>query len=208
MGRHTGVFYNEVFGLVITVFIFRLRTYGSFISKEAGIFCLAVPRHSIEDSFCVPERFSYRKKIRDSKKGGYHDFPSKGFCLTAPKQFVKGVSEKTFPNKREGGSITFFRRKFFVYKTKKKSKGNTFEFRKNSAFEKFERKDARCRLSRFPVENFLSHRTCSKKNSSAFSISLLSQKNNDTRGGGYHDFPSKLFCVTVPEHFVENPSTF
>ena len=24
-------------------------------------------------------------------------------------------------------------------------------------------------------------------------------------GGGNHDFPSKLFCLTVPKHFVEEP---
>ena len=27
----------------------------------------------------------------------------------------------------------------------------------------------------------------------------------DKRGGGFHDFPSKLFCLTVPNHFVEEP---
>ena len=25
------------------------------------------------------------------------------------------------------------------------------------------------------------------------------------RGGGHHDFPSKMFCLTVPNHFVEEP---
>ena len=25
------------------------------------------------------------------------------------------------------------------------------------------------------------------------------------RGGGIHNFPSKLICLTVPKHFVEEP---
>ena len=27
----------------------------------------------------------------------------------------------------------------------------------------------------------------------------------DERGGVYHDFASKLFCLTAPNHFVEQP---
>ena len=34
---------------------------------------------------------------------------------------------------------------------------------------------------------------------------LVSKSVRDNRGGGYHDFPSKLFCLTVPNHFVEEP---
>ena len=34
---------------------------------------------------------------------------------------------------------------------------------------------------------------------------LVSKNVRDKRGGGYHDFPSKLFCLTVPNHFVEEP---
>ena len=34
---------------------------------------------------------------------------------------------------------------------------------------------------------------------------LVSKNVRDKRGGGYHDFPSKLFCLTLPIHFVEEP---
>ena len=34
---------------------------------------------------------------------------------------------------------------------------------------------------------------------------LVSKKVGDERGGGYHDFPSKLFFLTVSKHFVEEP---
>ena len=60
---------------------------------------------------------------------------------------------------------------------------------------------------RFSVQNFLSHSTerlrrgsllCSKK-------ILRSKTVRDTRGGEYHNFPSKLFCFTVPKNFVREP---
>ena len=34
---------------------------------------------------------------------------------------------------------------------------------------------------------------------------LVSKNVRDKRGGGYHDFPSKLFFLTVPEHFIDEP---
>ena len=32
-----------------------------------------------------------------------------------------------------------------------------------------------------------------------FRISLVSKNVRDKRGGRYHDFPSKIFCLTVPK---------
>ena len=34
---------------------------------------------------------------------------------------------------------------------------------------------------------------------------LLSENVRDKRGGGYHDFTSKMFYLTVPNHFLEEP---
>ena len=47
----------------------RGRDYHDFPSK---LFCLTVPNHSVEESFCVSESFGYRKKI--SLRGENHDF--------------------------------------------------------------------------------------------------------------------------------------
>ena len=35
---------------------------------------------------------------------------------------------------------------------------------------------------------------------------LVARKFMDKREGEYHDFPSKIFCLTVPEKFVGDPS--
>ena len=31
---------------------------------------------------------------------------------------------------------------------------------------------------------------------------------DESGGGGYHDFLSKIFCLTVPKNFVEEPVVF
>ena len=36
-------------------------------------------------------------------------------------------------------------------------------------------------------------------------ISFGYRKSLDKGGGEYHDFPSKFFCLTVPEYFVGEP---
>ena len=38
-----------------------------------------------------------------------------------------------------------------------------------------------------------------------FTKFLVSKNVRDKRGGGYHHLPSKLFCLTVPNHLVEEP---
>ena len=60
---------------------------------------------------------------------GYHDFPSKSFCLTVPKYFIGehfGVSEKIFYRKFScigggGGGASRFCRNFLSHRTETKS---------------------------------------------------------------------------------------
>ena len=66
------------------------------------------------------------KNFRDKRGGGYHDVPSKSFCLTVPKYFFAehfGVSEKFFYRKFSciGGGASRFCRKFLSHRTKTKS---------------------------------------------------------------------------------------
>ena len=62
-------------------------------------------------------------------------------------------------------------------------------------------------MSRFSVEIVLSHSTESfrRRTFLCFRKFGVSKNVRDKRGGGYHDFLSKLFCLTVPNHFVEEP---
>ena len=63
------------------------------------------------------------------------------------------------------------------------------------------------RVSRFSVEKFLSHSAEKFRRGTllCFRKFLVPKNVRDKRGGGYHDFLSKLFCLTVPKNFVEEP---
>ena len=55
----------------------------------------------------------------------------------------------------------------------------------------------------FPLRNFcLSAEKFCRGTFLCFRKSLESKNNRDKRRGGYHDFLSKLFCLTVPKNFV------
>ena len=60
-------------------------------------------------------------------------------------------------------------------------------------------------MSRFFVKNFLSRSTETFRRETLLCLRkfLVSKNVKDKRGGRYHDFPSKLFCLTAPKHFVE-----
>ena len=65
-------------------------------------------------------------------------------------------------------------------------------------------------ISPFSIENLLSHSTEKLRRGTllCFTKFLISKKIMDKRGGGgreYHDFLSKIFCLTVPKNFVEEP---
>ena len=59
----------------------------------------------------------------------------------------------------------------------------------------------------FPLKKFLSHSAKKFRRGTVlcFRKFLVTKNVRDMRGGGYHDFPSNLFCLTIPNHFVEEP---
>ena len=57
--------------------------------------------------------------------------------------------------------------------------------------------------SRFSVENFLSHSAENFRRAILqCCINFGYRKTLDKKGGGHQDFPSKIFCLTVPKNFV------
>ena len=90
-----------------------------------------------------------------------------------------------------------------------KTKQNCFDISFQRVFTKINSTADFCtlckRLSRFSVEKFLSHSDEKFRPGTLLCFrKFLSPKNvRDKRGGGYHDFLSKLFCLTVPKNFVE-----
>ena len=63
------------------------------------------------------------------------------------------------------------------------------------------------RVSRFSVEKILSHSAEKFRRGTllCFRKFLIPKNVRDKRGGGYHDFLSQLFCLTVPKNFVGEP---
>ena len=60
-------------------------------------------------------------------------------------------------------------------------------------------------VSRFSVENFLSH-SAENFRGESFTVALISGTEKVCkREGGYQDFPSKMYCLTVPKISVGNP---
>ena len=103
-----------------------------------------------------------------------------------------------------------FIRKFFVSQCQKSLQGNpsVMCFRNFPVAKSF--LDKQWGVSRFSVENFLSHSAENIRRGTflCFTKFLVSNKIMDRRGEGgmeHHKFLSKYFCLTVPKHFVEEP---
>ena len=104
--------------------------------------------------------------------------------------------------------VTIFCRIFFLLTVPKNAVGKPFSLSLISGIEKVWMRGRGGGVSRFSVENFLSH-SAQKFRRGTLLISFrkfLVAKILWIRGGReYQDFPSKNFCLTVPKNFVEEP---
>ena len=110
---------------------------------------------------CFSKLF-FPKKVRDKK--GYHDFPSKLFCLTVLKDFVREslcnsekirYEEKSLV-KRGSKTVSRFSVELFCLRTPKRFAEEPFCVSENSVLKFFVQKR---RISQFQVGNCLSHST-------------------------------------------------
>ena len=102
---------------------------------------------------------------------------------------------KKFKNLR--GGIKIFRRKFFCLTLPRNFVGEPFSV---SLVSDIETVWIRGGVSSNSVENFLSHSAESFRRGTLYCFTVFGYgKSLDRRGGGYHDFPSKIFCRTVPK---------
>ena len=149
----------------------------------------------------------------DKREGKYQDFPSKIFCLAVPKNFsVEPFCDVCFrkvpvANKfmdEKGGGHQNIPSKIFCLKVSKKFVREPFSVSLISCIENFSASEGY--FTYFLRVFFVSQ--CPKNAvREPFSLSLFRVSKNvrDKRGGGYHDFLSKLFCLTVPKNFVGEP---
>ena len=179
------------------------------------IFRLTKPKIFVGESFSVL-LFSGNENVwmRGVVVGGgkYQEFPSKFFCLTVPKIFVgesfsvlllSGI--KNVWIRVGGGSLgvsRFYVEFFFVLQCGKFSQGTLLccasEF---SGSEKVFVKEGWWwwGVTRFSVEVFLSHSAdiFGQGILQCFKIFEYRKMLGIREGGGYHDFPSTVFCLTV-----------
>ena len=149
-------------------------------------------------------------RIRE-RRGGNHDF-SKICRLIKPKNFVgetlcfrKVLASKKWIRGGRGreGLSRFSVKNFLFHSTEKLRKGTLLCLRKNLVSRIFMHKRGRgiTVLRRI----FISHSTETFRRGTlqCFRNFLVSKHVKYDKGGGYQDFPLKLFCLTVPKHFVE-----
>ena len=152
------------------------------------------------------------------QKNGYHDFPLKIFCLTAPKNFVEetfNISEKFGYRKisciKGGRGYHDFPSEFFCPRVAKNYVVETFCASENFWYRKvLWIRGGREGVSRFSVENVWSHgaEKVYWVTSECFRKFLGSKSLMDKRGregGRYHDFLSESFCFTVPKKILGEP---
>ena len=137
----------------------------------------------------------------------YHDFPSKSFCLTLPKYFIGehfGVSENSFNRKFPcigGGGITVLSNFFVSQDQNEKLCKGTLRFSRKFLVSKkilWIRRGISC----FSFEILMSHSAEKFRKGILLFLRkfLVSKSFMDEKGGGYHVFPSKIFCLTVPKN--------
>ena len=113
------------------------------------------------------------------KRGGYHDFQSKLFSLTVPKNIVGNPSVV----------LKFGVRKNFMH-----NRGSSQHNR---------------RSSRFSVGFLVSqYRKILWGNRFVFHNFVVRKKVLDERGVGYYVFPSNILCLIVSKNFLGDPSLF
>ena len=190
--------------LVSKIFKQRRGEASRFCRK---IFYLTGPKKLRQKTILCFRKFLVGKNILWIRGGGGITIFRRSFCLTVPKYFIGehfGVSENFFYRKFSciRGGASWFCRNFLSHRTETESFvkepfcfPEVFWYRKNLWI--------RGAISRFSVENLLSHSTkklrggtllCSRK-------ILVSKNVRDKRGGRISQFPVEIFLSHSAEKF-------
>ena len=179
---------------------FQAKEGGSF-TVFSNFFYLTRSKKLRQGTILCFRKFLVGKKFY-GLEGGYHDFPSKSFCLTVPKYFIGehfGVSENFFKRKFSciGRGITVLS-KFSVSqdRNEKLCKGTLLFSRKFLVSKKF--MDKRDKILRFSVEIFMSHSAEKFRKGILLFLRnfLVSKSFMDEKGGGGITFFRRKFVVS------------
>ncbi len=153
-----------------------------------------MPKISVGESFTVALLFL--------EKGEYQIFTTKIFCLTVPKISVGDwfilalISGTKNVWRRRGGVSKFSVKNFLSHSADENFRTRILYCCINFGYRKSLEERGEGEVSRFSVEKFLSH---SAEN---FCRGILYCCINFFGRGEYQNFPSKIFCLTVPKFSV------
>ena len=162
-------------------------------------------------TFCVREYFFHRNvsRIREEKRGrsDYHDFLSRIYCLTVPKNlqcFRSFRLLKSVLHKRGLSRVSV--ENLLSQSTEKNPRGTILSFKKPLVSKEFTDKGwCRQQVLRFSVTIFLSHNADKSLGGTLLCFRKLRASKKFMhlciRGIG-HDSLSKVFCLTVPKMFI------
>ena len=171
-------------------------------------FRFTVPKKFVEEPFyAVFQKILVAKKFMDKKAGGVSRFPVENFLSHSAENFRRGIlyccinfGYRKSLEKRGGGGVSRF----------------SFENFLSHSAESFPRGILCCCIlfwvlkkfgeegggPRFSFENFLSHSAESFPRGILCCCILFGYRKSLGKRGGDQDFPSKIFCLTVPKVFV------
>ena len=130
----------------------------------------------------------------------YHDFVENWFSHST-ESFRRGTLRFSENNYRKilwiGREYHDFLSKLFCLSVPKKNPKRTLLFHKTSGLKKLHRM-----VYHDFVVKWLSHSTESFRRGTLIFSEIVLYRKSFWIGGGYHDFLSKLFCLTVPENLL------
>ena len=136
----------------------------------------------------------------------YHDFVENWFSHST-ESFRRGTLRFSENNYRKilwiGRGYHDFLSKLFCLSVPKKIPKRTLLFQKSSGLKKLHRM-----VYHDFVVKWLSHSTESFRRGTLLFSEIVLYRKSFWIGGGYHDFLSKLFCLTVPKKFLVGPFCF
>ena len=185
----------------VTIFVENFLSHSTETFRRGTLLC------------CVSESFRWPKSLWIRGGGEYEGFPSIFFCLAVPKNAVgepfslslnSGIRKSL--DQRVGGECQDFPSKISCLTVPKNFVGQPFRVSLISVIEKFYASEGYVLIF---CRNFLSHGAEKLLRGTLLccvSEKFRSPKTLWIRGGrDNQEFPSKIFCLTVPKIFVGEP---
>ena len=186
---------------------------GCYLEYPSKKFCLTAPNHSVEEVFCVSERFGFRKNIMPKK--GKSRFSTEIMLSHSTEELRRGallccVSErfligKKFMDERWGQGVGVSRisvESFLSHSAKTFRRGTLLCFREFPVSKILCIKRA---YHDFLLNNFCLTVLKFFENELFYVSDCFSYRKVLCIKGLSHDFLTKQFCLTVPNYFLVEP---